>query len=71
MERQQEQLRKLNSDMEDWKKELTLFRKEVTLVFLKNARGTCILFFSKANGLEATSVLNFMSLQMATEITWL
>ena len=33
VDRQQEQLRKLNSDMEDWRKELTLFRKEVTIVF--------------------------------------
>jgi len=30
IERQQEQLRKLNSDMEEWRKELTVFRKEVT-----------------------------------------
>ena len=52
MERQQEQLRKLNSDMEDWKKELTLFRKEVTLVFLKNARGTCILTLAKQMALK-------------------
>jgi len=28
IERQQEQLRKLNSDMEEWRKELTVFRKE-------------------------------------------
>lgn len=27
--RQQEQLRKLNGDMEEWRKELTLFRRSV------------------------------------------
>ena len=33
VERQQEQLRKLNSDMEEWRKELTDFRQEVMLAF--------------------------------------
>ena len=33
VERQQEQLRKLNIDMEEWRKELTVFRQEVTLAF--------------------------------------
>ena len=33
VERQQEQLRKLNSDVEEWRKELTVFRQEVMFAF--------------------------------------